>query len=370
MLKKFVAIAGLAIFCAGLIEVIFCYLILPQNFLYYESSYRKFPHFWLKSSYRAGVVQIENGRRQVRSAAVLEGLGDAKVGGAKGVAFVGDSVTFGWGVAQSNTLPQQIADRLPDRLVHNYGVPGYGLLEYRRVVEDRIAPGQFAHIVVTLVSNDVYPASVGRLPLLIRGGETITYWPLHEKGLIGYAKYLLFRYFKTGYFVLLQLRPQPERREPVPDAGQNEPPAQCGARLRRENLDYREIFDRQQAMYTDRQVRAGLDAGVADLAAAIRRKGAEPVFVLNYYLGHLIEGPGAYRDSMRAAVAKAGAPLLDLHEPLLAALAGNECRYFADPGHPGPAHNAAIAEAVAGLIQAPARPGAPARPASSAGRRD
>ena len=54
------------------------------------------------------------------------------------IGFFGDSLTFGTGLEDADTLPQQVADRLPDSRVVNLGLPGSGPQQFLRELETGI----------------------------------------------------------------------------------------------------------------------------------------------------------------------------------------------------------------------------------------
>lgn len=54
------------------------------------------------------------------------------------IAFFGDSLTFGIGLGDADTLPQQVADRFPQYRIVNLGLPGSGPPQFLRELETGI----------------------------------------------------------------------------------------------------------------------------------------------------------------------------------------------------------------------------------------
>ena len=65
--------------------------------------------------------------------------------------FIGDSITFGWGVNDDQTFANLIAARLPSTYVINGGVPGYNSEQLRRRIQ---AFEDADRIIVLLFDND------------------------------------------------------------------------------------------------------------------------------------------------------------------------------------------------------------------------
>ena len=76
------------------------------------------------------------------------------VGTGRSVLFLGDSVTFGFGVNDDEALPAQFA-RLTGARVFNCAVPGYGLDQYARNAEIRVPELKPDVIVVGLHAQDL-----------------------------------------------------------------------------------------------------------------------------------------------------------------------------------------------------------------------
>lgn len=91
----------------------------------------------------------------------LAGAGD----GATRITFIGDSVTFGQGVADDATLPEQVAARSRAKLgapveVVNLGVPGYDTCQERRAFERSLERFRPRAAVLVYVENDTEPSSI------------------------------------------------------------------------------------------------------------------------------------------------------------------------------------------------------------------
>ena len=108
------------------------------------------------------------------------------------VVFVGDSVTFGWGVNDGDTFAAQLAQRWPSAHILNAGIPGYNSAQVRQRVE--AIPHDVALYLV--FDNDA-------IDFAIEGGNTVTgtdhRWPgfglLHGQmsALAVYANYTAYR---------------------------------------------------------------------------------------------------------------------------------------------------------------------------------
>ncbi len=72
------------------------------------------------------------------------------------IAVLGDSITFGYGVADSETFPARLQIKLDDRYqVLNAGVPGYNLLQETATYEKKIAALKPSALVLTFFWNDL-----------------------------------------------------------------------------------------------------------------------------------------------------------------------------------------------------------------------
>lgn len=112
--KSACAIALIGAICAAAIEVGFRFFLLPQNFLYIESSYTGAPKHRLVQHYYASGIQIEGRRRVVVRQTPRE----------RKIAVVGDSVAFGSGLGDRHVLANMIQAGQTRFDVDNYGVPG------------------------------------------------------------------------------------------------------------------------------------------------------------------------------------------------------------------------------------------------------
>lgn len=81
------------------------------------------------------------------------------------MALVGDSITFGEGVATADTFAERLADRLgPSGVrVFNFGVAGYSVREIAATVERRVAAVDPDLVLVTLIPADFELARTGTL---------------------------------------------------------------------------------------------------------------------------------------------------------------------------------------------------------------
>jgi hypothetical protein len=94
---------------------------------------------------------------------------EATLADPRNLLLVGDSMVLGYGVADADTIPTQLENRLGDRSaveVFNFGMPATGLPEYRELVEEafRIGIGARVVVVVLFVGNDFYPGGAAVAP--------------------------------------------------------------------------------------------------------------------------------------------------------------------------------------------------------------
>ncbi|HEX6898991.1 MAG TPA: SGNH/GDSL hydrolase family protein [Thermoanaerobaculia bacterium] len=87
-------------------------------------------------------------------------------GGSSGppIVFVGDSITFGWGVDARDTFVSRVGHAL-DRRTVNLGVPGYGTDQsYLALMHHgRQSPLNSALVIYTLTANDVFDVTQDRM---------------------------------------------------------------------------------------------------------------------------------------------------------------------------------------------------------------
>ncbi len=86
----------------------------------------------------------------------------ATTGGA-GVVVLGDSYAFGYGVDDHETFANRLAEALPGRAeVHNWGVPGYNLVQQVELLRTRGAEADPSVVVLALHPNDFEPSVFAR----------------------------------------------------------------------------------------------------------------------------------------------------------------------------------------------------------------
>jgi len=87
------------------------------------------------------------------------GFRDDGFQGGPRVAILGDSYTFGYGVDQGESFPEQLERRLRARGIAidviNGGVPGFGAREQRRMLEKHVLPLKPALVLVAVYGNDL-----------------------------------------------------------------------------------------------------------------------------------------------------------------------------------------------------------------------
>ena len=107
-------------------------------------------------------------------------------------AVIGDSIAFGYGVDDTETLPQRLRDAFVDYNVVNAGTPGYNLLQEALVYEHRVAALRPEALILVFYWNDLnhdkYPPYVDDLGVLRPHGWTpadIECRPL-DRGIMNY----------------------------------------------------------------------------------------------------------------------------------------------------------------------------------------
>src|SRR5262245_1899755 len=111
---------------------------------------------YMKLDPRVGYVLVPNNEahhRELINGAIaydvryiIDGLGRRKVetphlpGADRFMLFFGDSNTFGEGLAQGDTLPDEMQRRWPQWVAYNYGVHGYGIAQMLDVIATRNLP--------------------------------------------------------------------------------------------------------------------------------------------------------------------------------------------------------------------------------------
>ncbi len=87
------------------------------------------------------------------------GFRDDGLQGGPRVAILGDSYAFGYGVDQGESFPAQLEQRMRARGIPidviNGGVPGFGALEERRLLEKHVLPLRPALVLVAVYGNDL-----------------------------------------------------------------------------------------------------------------------------------------------------------------------------------------------------------------------
>ena len=105
----------------------------------------------------------------------------------KFIAFFGCSFTFGEGVQDEETLPNLVAREMPDYMVYNYGVFGYGPQHLLRMVEtgfvNKTIPQRKGIIVYSMFFDHINRA-VGRMNIILMNGRHFPYYQLQEGNLV------------------------------------------------------------------------------------------------------------------------------------------------------------------------------------------
>ena len=119
--------------------------------------------------------------------------------GKRKIALLGDSVTFGTGHSQEDTISEMLQEKLDGSRasvkVLNFGVPGYGLDELAELLRNKNAVYSVNHVVFILNANDfcrrdtVYEGADNGLYRMYRRPWITTPWVIRK---------LIYRYHKGG----------------------------------------------------------------------------------------------------------------------------------------------------------------------------
>lgn len=77
------------------------------------------------------------------------------------VAILGDSIAFGYGVEDKETIPSRLQALLPDVAILNAGVPGYNILQQRALYREKIRALRPSALLLIFHWNDVEEATMG-----------------------------------------------------------------------------------------------------------------------------------------------------------------------------------------------------------------
>lgn len=170
-------------------------LVIPRNFSVYHVTRGQFPFYRLVESYESRTTTIKKGRRE----RALRGDRSLRI------AVVGDSVAYGGGVSDEDSLCELLQNRQQVFDVYNYGVPGYGLLEVKSVISELLVEHWDA-VVYIYNFNDLHPAMAGWLSLLKNSKNRLTSIYHYDPEPYGRLKGFIADHFKSA----LVLKPEIE----------------------------------------------------------------------------------------------------------------------------------------------------------------
>lgn len=78
-----------------------------------------------------------------------------------GIVAIGDSQTFGYGIAAKNSWPEQLQRKIRLNVV-NAGVGGYAITQYKTVLERLIEKRDISYVLYAMSWNDVYSGGAAR----------------------------------------------------------------------------------------------------------------------------------------------------------------------------------------------------------------
>ncbi len=81
------------------------------------------------------------------------------------IAVLGDSIAFGYGVEDNETIPSRLQSLLPDIAFLNAGVPGYNIIQQRAMYREKIRKLRPSALLLLFHWNDVEEANMGSAAL-------------------------------------------------------------------------------------------------------------------------------------------------------------------------------------------------------------
>ena len=85
------------------------------------------------------------------------------------IALLGDSITFGYGLEDTETIPARLQEHFPQYSVINAAAPGYNLTQQTAVYREKIAHLHPAALIIILHSNDLENGG-GKISILDKNG--------------------------------------------------------------------------------------------------------------------------------------------------------------------------------------------------------
>lgn len=121
------------------------------------------------------------------------------------IAFLGDSITFGYGVEDDETVPAQLGQLLPDYNVVNAAAPGYNLSQQSAMYREKVALLDPSVLVLIFHFNDVGEPETSvldedgilRTPGWTPGSEQCD--PI-ERGILGYVPYKCWLDLNSSFY--------------------------------------------------------------------------------------------------------------------------------------------------------------------------
>lgn len=311
------------------------YLIPRQEYGYLQTDSANFPFFRLKENFSSPTVTIRSGRREFQ----VRGKRTRKV------AFVGDSVTFGTHLRDTDSYVEQV-QRIQELYdAYNFGVPGYGLPEIESVVARLAGEKCCDAIVYTFNFNDVHAGMTGLLPLLENESNRFASMDKYD-GLLGGLKQLGKDHIKSLYVIKyvwsnLSLR----ESAPAPDGAEPRPPCYGDILEMSAEQTYQKPNRLWQPMYRDPELIAKLRDHVRALRAKVESSGGRFFVAVSYDFLFFEEGTdGTYRSIMAGVLRRSGVDVIETYP--LYRTNYKECDFYADPRHLGRMGSRLLAELV------------------------
>jgi hypothetical protein len=338
---------AVAIFVCAFVEIFVRNWILPRDFSYIHVTRGEFPYFRLVDDFHTDGMTIRHARREPSP----RGSRPRKV------AFVGDSQTFGVGATDANTYEELIQTHQSEWDAYNFGVPGYGLPEVRKVVERITSEAHYDLVAYNYNFNDPLVAMSMYLPLLGDDAHRLRTVDDYEGG-YGKAKHVAKEYVKF-LFVLptviemarkvqgLSARLPSVSREvagsaPAPGSAQD---LSCIAK-NLHNLDdhgrlpkpYR-LFE---LVYADPVLRAEVAEYFKKMKEQVTAQGGRLVVFLHHDFPLLYQSMDGPRKNMESLLAELEIPSWNTYDIYREHF--KECEFFYDLGHLGANGNRYLAK--------------------------
>ena len=336
---------GMIVFLGLVTEVFVRRVVLARGFKYIDVHLDEVPQFRLKDTYKDPSFTIREGRREFYP----------RMGRSKGVAFVGDSVTFCATVKDKHCFVEQLQNAQSDFDAYNYGVPGYGLQEVREVVRKIAVNPKIDLVLYTFNFNDVHPASAVLLSLLKTPSTRFASVYTENNFSDGFRRFVKdhIKLIPTAHYFwgVFKARRQAGAQVAANDNAQYATtPSFCLDEVRH-NLEkgssanlYKRAYPAWQKLYRDPKVMNKMGRYLTEMRDILEEEGkkllVQPFHDLVFYL----RKDRALNDRVLRVWKDHEIDHLDTYNRQKAI--HKECSAYADPGHPGNLGNRSLSQAL------------------------